>query len=191
MARAPCHWGVDKSHQRYVYTCTPSEVQQPTVVPLGLGAALQTRLAPFILSNADQLNEVQPKGIRVLKIPEYFAEYREKGDGLASFLGSSIVAKVRPLSSYRLLALMNVRVVDILYRLLREELRVEGRLHELRSVCGFRNVTNDNMRSVAQAVCMSRAVHVHNACCNLHAMSRCIHVNLVLNLALQSEVIQS
>ncbi|TCD65908.1 hypothetical protein EIP91_002023 [Steccherinum ochraceum] len=60
----------------------------------GLGAALQARLSPFILSNADQMNEVQPKGIRVLKIPEYFAEYREKGDGLASFLGSSIVAKL-------------------------------------------------------------------------------------------------
>jgi len=60
----------------------------------GLGAALQTRLASFLLTNIDQLNEVQPKGIRVLKIPEYFAEYREKGDGLASFLGASIVAKI-------------------------------------------------------------------------------------------------
>jgi hypothetical protein len=28
-------------------------------------------------------------------VPEYFAEYREKGDGLAAFLGTSIVAKVR------------------------------------------------------------------------------------------------
>ncbi|KAI0924001.1 hypothetical protein AcV5_009377 [Taiwanofungus camphoratus] len=61
----------------------------------GLGAALQARLAPFILSSPDpQQNEVQPKRIRILKVPEYFAEYREKGDGLASFLGSSIVAKI-------------------------------------------------------------------------------------------------
>ena len=60
----------------------------------GLGAALQARLASFILSAPDQQNEVQPKSIRTFKIPEYFAEYREKGDGLASFLGSSIVAKV-------------------------------------------------------------------------------------------------
>ncbi|KAI0084488.1 actin-like ATPase domain-containing protein [Irpex rosettiformis] len=60
----------------------------------GLGAALQTRLAPFILSTVDQQNEVQPKGIRVLKISEYFAEYREKGDGLAAFLGASIIAKI-------------------------------------------------------------------------------------------------
>ncbi|KAI0788794.1 actin-like ATPase domain-containing protein [Abortiporus biennis] len=60
----------------------------------GLGAALQARLSPFILGTADHANEVQPKSIRVLKIPEYFAEYRDKGDGLASFLGSSIVAKI-------------------------------------------------------------------------------------------------
>jgi len=37
---------------------------------------------------------VQPKQIRIVRVPEYFAEYREKGDGLAAFLGSSIVAKV-------------------------------------------------------------------------------------------------
>ncbi|EKM50420.1 uncharacterized protein PHACADRAFT_263701 [Phanerochaete carnosa HHB-10118-sp] len=60
----------------------------------GFGAALQARLAPFILSQADQQNEVQPKSIRTLKIPDYFAEYRDRGDGLASFLGSSIVAKI-------------------------------------------------------------------------------------------------
>ncbi|KAI0343119.1 actin-related protein [Trametopsis cervina] len=60
----------------------------------GLGPALQTRLAPFILGTADQQNEVQPKGVRVLKVPDYFAEYREKGDGLASFLGASVIAKI-------------------------------------------------------------------------------------------------
>ena len=52
-------------------------------------------MSPFVLSAADQQNEVQPRGVKVLKVPEYFAEYREKGDGLASFLGASIVAKVR------------------------------------------------------------------------------------------------
>ncbi|KAF9813445.1 hypothetical protein IEO21_05604 [Rhodonia placenta] len=60
----------------------------------GLGAALQTRLNAYMVFSADQLNEVQPRVIRTLKIPEYFAEYREKGDGLASFLGASIVAKI-------------------------------------------------------------------------------------------------
>src|SRR5260221_9134458 len=60
----------------------------------GIAPALQTHLASHILSSADQHNEVQPKQIRTVKVPEYFAEYREKGDGLAAFLGSSIVAKV-------------------------------------------------------------------------------------------------
>ena len=61
---------------------------------LGAGIALQSRLAPFILSNPDQHNDVQPRYIRVLTVPDYFAEYREKGDGLAAFLGTSMVAKV-------------------------------------------------------------------------------------------------
>jgi len=60
----------------------------------GVAPALQTYLSSFILSNADQHNEVQPRQVRIVKVPEYFAEYREKGDGLAAFLGSSIVAKV-------------------------------------------------------------------------------------------------
>ena len=60
----------------------------------GVAPALQNYLASSILSSADQHNEVQPKQIRAVKVPEYFAEYREKGDGLAAFLGSSIVAKV-------------------------------------------------------------------------------------------------
>lgn len=60
-----------------------------------LGAALQTRLTSLIPLNVDpQHNEVQPRAIRTLKIPDYFAEYRDKGDGLASFLGTSIVAKI-------------------------------------------------------------------------------------------------
>ncbi|KAJ8588107.1 actin-like ATPase domain-containing protein [Rhizopogon salebrosus TDB-379] len=60
----------------------------------GIGAALQSRLAPFILSSPDQVTEFQSRSIRVLNVPEYFAEYREKGDGLAAFLGTSIVAKI-------------------------------------------------------------------------------------------------
>ncbi|KAF8119368.1 hypothetical protein EV363DRAFT_1441762 [Boletus edulis] len=60
----------------------------------GIGTALQSRLSSFILGNPDQHNEVQPRSIRVVNVPEYFAEYREKGDGLAAFLGTSIVAKI-------------------------------------------------------------------------------------------------
>ena len=61
---------------------------------IGLGAALQDRLGSYTISSQDAPNEVQPKHVKVLRVPDYFAEYREKGDGLASFLGTSIVAKV-------------------------------------------------------------------------------------------------
>jgi actin-related protein 9 len=62
----------------------------------GIPTALQSRLAPYILSSTDyyQHNEVQTRGIRPITVPDYFAEYRDQGDGLAAFLGSSIVAKV-------------------------------------------------------------------------------------------------
>lgn len=60
---------------------------------LGIGIALQSRLAPFI-SQPDLHTDVQPRSIRVLSVPDYYAEYRDTGEGLAAFLGSSIVAKV-------------------------------------------------------------------------------------------------
>jgi len=60
----------------------------------GIGTALQSRLAPFILNSPDPQIDGQPYYIHVLYVPDYFAEYREKGDGLAAFLGTSIVAKV-------------------------------------------------------------------------------------------------
>lgn len=61
----------------------------------GIGIAIQTRLTPYLLGNPDIQNDVQPKNVRVLHVPEYFAEYRERGDGFAAFLGASVVAKVR------------------------------------------------------------------------------------------------
>lgn len=67
----------------------------PTLSSTGIGTALQSRVAPFVLSSPDTTqNDVQTKAIRVLTVPEYFAEYREKGENLAAFLGASIVAKV-------------------------------------------------------------------------------------------------
>ncbi|KAI0334518.1 actin-like ATPase domain-containing protein [Cubamyces sp. BRFM 1775] len=61
----------------------------------GLGAALSARVSPYILSAPDPLNnEVQPRAVKTLRVPDYFAEYRDKGDGLAGFLGTSIVAKL-------------------------------------------------------------------------------------------------
>jgi actin-related protein 9 len=59
----------------------------------GIGVALQSRLAPFI-SSADLQSDVQSRFVRVLSVPEYYAEYRETGNGYAAFLGSSIAAKV-------------------------------------------------------------------------------------------------
>ena len=40
------------------------------------------------------MNDVQPVQARTVRVPDYFAEFRERGDGLAAFLGASIVAKV-------------------------------------------------------------------------------------------------
>ncbi|KAI6044260.1 actin family [Pisolithus marmoratus] len=60
----------------------------------GIGVALRSRLSPYILSNPEQQTEVQPRSIHVVSVPEYFAEFREKGDRLAAFLGTSIVAKI-------------------------------------------------------------------------------------------------
>jgi actin-related protein 9 len=51
-------------------------------------------LVPYLIGNPDQQNEVQPRNVEVLKVPDYFAEYRDVGDGYAAFLGASIVAKV-------------------------------------------------------------------------------------------------
>ncbi|KAF8998543.1 actin-related protein [Cyathus striatus] len=59
----------------------------------GIGVALQSRLQPY-LASADLLTDVQPRTIRVLSVPEYYAEYRETGNGLAAYLGASIVAKI-------------------------------------------------------------------------------------------------
>ncbi|KDR67987.1 hypothetical protein GALMADRAFT_257536 [Galerina marginata CBS 339.88] len=59
----------------------------------GIGVALQSRLAPFIV-NPELQSDVQPRSIRVLSVPEYYAEYRETGNGYAAFLGSSITAKI-------------------------------------------------------------------------------------------------
>lgn len=39
--------------------------------------------------------DIQPRSARILNVPEYYAEYRETGNGYAAFLGSSITAKVK------------------------------------------------------------------------------------------------
>ena len=58
------------------------------------------------------MNEVQPKYIRTLKVPDFYSEYREKGEGYAAFLGSSIVAKVGPPAKIRMcICLMHCRTL--------------------------------------------------------------------------------
>ncbi|KAK2465672.1 hypothetical protein APHAL10511_002216 [Amanita phalloides] len=59
----------------------------------GLAVALQSRLAPFLVQ-PDFSTEVQPRSIRVLTVPDYYAEYRDTGNGYAAFLGASITAKI-------------------------------------------------------------------------------------------------
>ncbi|KAF9447508.1 actin-related protein [Macrolepiota fuliginosa MF-IS2] len=59
----------------------------------GIGLALQSRLAPFLYSPESSM-DIQPRSIRVLGVPEYYAEYRETGNSYAAFLGSSITAKI-------------------------------------------------------------------------------------------------
>ncbi|EJD48029.1 actin-like ATPase domain-containing protein [Auricularia subglabra TFB-10046 SS5] len=55
----------------------------------GLGIALQSRLHYYLPQRADGENLS-----RLVRVPEYFGEYREKGDRLSAFLGASIVAKI-------------------------------------------------------------------------------------------------
>ena len=66
------------------------------LVYVGMGPFFTVLLGRYIVQNPEQhlMNEVQPKSIRILKIPDFYSEYREKGEGYAAFLGSSIVAKV-------------------------------------------------------------------------------------------------
>ncbi|KAG8872906.1 hypothetical protein FRC20_008915 [Serendipita sp. 405] len=64
----------------------------------GLGLALQSRLAPFLCIDRQQtetpIPQFQATLARTAKVPEYFAEFRDKGDLLAAFLGCGIIAKM-------------------------------------------------------------------------------------------------
>ena len=67
------------------------------LIDIGMGPFFAVLLGRYIVQNPEQhTNEVQPKSVRTLKIPDFYSEYREKGEGYAAFLGSSIIAKVGP-----------------------------------------------------------------------------------------------
>ncbi|PVF99883.1 hypothetical protein CPB86DRAFT_702539 [Serendipita vermifera] len=64
----------------------------------GLGTALESRLTPFLCADRQQSENpvpgFQPNHCQSVKVPEYFAEFRDKGDLLSAFLGCGIVAKM-------------------------------------------------------------------------------------------------
>ncbi|WVQ79991.1 hypothetical protein IAT38_002092 [Cryptococcus sp. DSM 104549] len=55
--------------------------------------ALVTYLSPFLLSSPDLPSDCQPAKMRLLAIPEYFANYRKCTTELAPFLGGTLMAK--------------------------------------------------------------------------------------------------
>jgi actin-related protein 9 len=65
-----------------------------TFIIIDLAPAIQARLSTAIATDRESEYQVQPKHIRILKVPDYFANHREKGEGTAAFLGACIVAKV-------------------------------------------------------------------------------------------------
>lgn len=64
----------------------------------GLALALQSRLAIYLTADRtgseNPVPAFQPNLVHTAKVPEYFAEFRDKGDLLSAFLGCGIVAKV-------------------------------------------------------------------------------------------------
>ena len=103
---------------------------------LGIGVALQSRVAPFMV-NPDLQSELQPRYARILAVPEYYHEYRDTGNGLACFLGSSITAKVHHRVPSCILHLN--QFLAHLPRLQFEELCVKGRLRCTGTAFGNRN----------------------------------------------------
>ncbi|WRT66639.1 uncharacterized protein IL334_003598 [Kwoniella shivajii] len=59
-----------------------------------LSPSLVTYLAPYLLSSTDLTSDCQPGKIRLLNIPDYFANFKNSTSELAPFLGGSLVAKV-------------------------------------------------------------------------------------------------
>ncbi|KIM32823.1 hypothetical protein M408DRAFT_326551 [Serendipita vermifera MAFF 305830] len=64
----------------------------------GLREAIKLRLAPFLCAERVQSETpvpgFQPNHAHPVTVPEYFAEFRDKGDLLSEFLGCGIVAKM-------------------------------------------------------------------------------------------------
>ena len=80
-------------------------MQFPTLLLLGsrlkllttpdLEAALHSRLTPYLVRDPENQLQAQPVALRMLKVPDYFAEYRDIGSPIASYLGACITGKVQ------------------------------------------------------------------------------------------------
>lgn len=106
----------------------------------GIGVALQSRLASFI-NNPELITDIQPRSIRVLSVPDYYAEYHKTGNGYAAFLGSSITAKVsrrRVFSSEKFLFNRSF-CKDHLQRAKWKELRLKSGLYLQGTPCHYRD----------------------------------------------------
>ncbi|OXG80619.1 RNA polymerase II transcription factor [Cryptococcus neoformans A2-102-5] len=56
--------------------------------------ALVTYLSPYLLSSSELPSDCQPSKMRLLSIPDYFANFKKTTTELAPFLGGTLVAKV-------------------------------------------------------------------------------------------------
>ena len=77
----------------------------PTAAGGLLGTSGVASFLPYysddVTQNPEQrTSEVQSKTVRTLKIPGFYSEYGEKGEGYATLLGSSIIAKVGPSTNH-------------------------------------------------------------------------------------------
>jgi len=50
---------------------------------------------PYLIKDPETQLQAQPIALRMLKVPDYFAEYRDKGSLIASYLGACITGKVK------------------------------------------------------------------------------------------------
>ncbi|GMK55218.1 hypothetical protein CspeluHIS016_0202740 [Cutaneotrichosporon spelunceum] len=59
-----------------------------------LPIAIATYVSPYLLSSSDLPSDSQPGRVKLLSIPEYFANYKGAAVDLAPFIGASMVAKL-------------------------------------------------------------------------------------------------
>ena len=120
-------------------------------VDIGMDPFFAVLLGRYIVQNLEQHgNEIQPKPVRTLKIPDLYSEYREKGEGYAAFLGSSIVAKVGPSINYLSQCFSDDGCASFFFegdlpRVPKQKLREQSRVRRERTFDDHRNVPGITM----------------------------------------------